>query len=291
MRNAAAGAGSWKFWMVLVLVPVNWGLETRKWQLMLKGLCRLSFFQAFKAILAGVAFSLNTPNRIGEYGGRILFIPEGKRIRAVSLTMASGFSQLLVTMLMGSAGLFLLSGKIIASFGLSSYAVWFTAFKTLIVVFTVGAVMTYFRIGWLVRLMEKIPGAATYIRPVTVLEDLTAITLVRALTYSFGRYLVFIVQYKLMLDLMQVELNWWQGVWSISVLFLLLAAIPTIALLELGLRWEYSIILFGMFSSNLVGMYAAASGIWFVNLVLPAISGSLFILGVKVFSSDNKQSG
>jgi hypothetical protein len=58
--------------------------------------------------------------------------------------------------------------------------------------------------------------------------------------------------------------------------------LPTIALLELGLRWEYSIMLFGLFSGNILGIYAAATGIWLINLVLPAMAGSLFILGIRI---------
>jgi hypothetical protein len=54
-------------------------------------------------------------------------------------------------------------------------------------------------------------------------------------------------------------------------------------MLELGLRWEYSIVLFGLYSTNTLGIYASATGIWLVNLVLPALAGSLFILGVRIF--------
>jgi hypothetical protein len=53
--------------------------------------------------------------------------------------------------------------------------------------------------------------------------------------------------------------------------------------LELGLRWRYSLILFGVFSKDAVAIYAAATGIWLVNLLVPALAGSLFIIGVRVF--------
>ena len=36
-----------------------------------------TFFTAYKSVLSGVTLSLNTPNRIGEYGGRILYVKEG----------------------------------------------------------------------------------------------------------------------------------------------------------------------------------------------------------------------
>ncbi len=262
---------------------VNWGLETRKWQVLLRHLHKISFWQAFKAILSGLAFALNTPNRIGEYGGRVLFIPEGKRVRAVSLTLAGSFSQLLVTLLLGSFGLFVLSGRIIASAEFSSLQIWITVLQVLVIFITLIGFIIYFKLSWLVRVIEKIPGIQSYTRHIAVLEDMNVRLLLHVLLLSLLRFFVFIIQYNLMLQMMQVEMGWWYGFWTVSVLFLLLATLPTIALLELGLRWEYSIMLFGLFSANILGIYAAATGIWLINLVLPAMAGSLFILGIRIF--------
>ena len=262
---------------------VNWSLETRKWQVLLRHLYKISFWQAFKAILSGLAFALNTPNRIGEYGGRVLFIPEGKRVRAVSLTLAGSFSQLLVTLLLGSFGLLVLSGRIIASAEFSSLQIWITALQVLVIFITLIGFIIYFKLSWLVRVIEKIPGIQSYTRHIAVLEDMHVRLLLHVLLLSLLRFFVFIIQYNLMLQMMQVEMGWWNGFWTVSVLFLLLATLPTIALLELGLRWEYSIMLFGLFSANILGIYAAATGIWLINLVLPALAGSLFILGVRIF--------
>src|SRR6266704_2015862 len=90
------GAGSWKLYAALLLMPVNWGLEARKWQVLLKSLERISFFTSFRAILSGVAFSINTPNRVGEYGGRIVYVQDGHRWKAVALTIIGSLSQLMV---------------------------------------------------------------------------------------------------------------------------------------------------------------------------------------------------
>jgi hypothetical protein len=283
LRQSLTGSESWKLVAIILLMFVNWSLETRKWQVLLRHLHKISFWQAFKAILSGLAFALNTPNRIGEYGGRVLFIPEGKRVRAVSLTLAGSFSQVLVTLLLGSFGLFVLSGRIIASAEFSSLQIWITALQVLIIFITLIGFIIYFKLSWLVRVIEKIPGIQSYTRHIAVLEDMHVRVLLQVLLLSLLRYFVFIIQYNLMLQMMQVEMGWWNGFWTVSVLFLLLATLPTIALLELGLRWEYSIMLFGLFSANLLGIYAAATGIWLINLVLPALAGSLFILGVRIF--------
>src|SRR5882757_8661421 len=97
IKGSFGGGGSWKLYTALLLMPVNWGLEARKWQVLLKSLERISFFTCFKAILSGVAFSINTHNRIGEYGGRMVYVQEGHRWKAVSLTIVGSFSQLTVT--------------------------------------------------------------------------------------------------------------------------------------------------------------------------------------------------
>jgi hypothetical protein len=61
-----------------------------------------------------------------------------------------------------------------------------------------------------------------------------------------------------------------------------LALIPTIALAEIGVRGKVSLALFGLFSINSIGIVAASVGIWFMNLVIPALFGSLLILGIKI---------
>jgi hypothetical protein len=66
-------------------------------------------------------------------------------------------------------------------------------------------------------------------------------------------------------------------------MFFLLATVPTIALAELGLRGTISLQLFSWYSTNAAGIVATSAGIWFINLVLPALAGSLLILGIKIF--------
>jgi uncharacterized membrane protein YbhN (UPF0104 family) len=50
-----------------LLLFVNWGIEARKWQLMMRPVQRVSFLTSVKAILSGLALSLFLPNGFGEY--------------------------------------------------------------------------------------------------------------------------------------------------------------------------------------------------------------------------------
>src|SRR5882672_7911549 len=87
IKKALQSSQRWKCWALAGMVLLNWGIEARKWQLLMRPLEKISLARSFKAILAGLALALNTPNRIGEYGGRILYVHEGHRIQAVSLTI------------------------------------------------------------------------------------------------------------------------------------------------------------------------------------------------------------
>ncbi len=276
------GVDAWKFWLVILFVFVNWGLEARKWQLLMKVLQPISFITAFKAVLCGVTFSLNTPNRMGEYGGRILFVDEGKRIKAITLSIAGGMAQLIVTMLMGCAGLaylLLRAGDAVTSMGISVF--WLRIFLYGSILGTFMFIFFFFRLSWLVRLLEKLPYSARFLKYINVLETFDAKILLRLLSISFFRYIVFVLQYIFMLQLLQVEQNMWAGFCVITVMFWILAIIPSFAIADLGIRGTVAKTLFS-YSSNTLGILTAVFGIWFVNLFIPALIGSLLILGIKI---------
>ena len=281
LKNVLNGPNAWKLYLVILLVLVNWGLEARKWQLLIKPLEELSFIKAFKATLSGVAFALNTPNRIGEYGGRVLYLKDGHRLKAVSLTVAGSFSQLLITLMAGTIGMWLMKDTLMSG-ALMIYAVWFDFLLLILAVIIALSLLLYFRIGLIFSRILKLVGEGWLYKLISGLKDLSGNLLLRVMFLSFFRFVVFIIQYNLVLQAMDVNINWWEGIWLVSILFLWLAIGPTITLLELGLRWEYSILLFGTISNNTIGIYAAASVIWLLNLVVPALLGTVSFLGLRL---------
>ena len=67
--------------VVLLLYPMNWGLEVAKFRTLLGPQENLGLLRIIRAVFGGVAMSLLLPNRAGEQAGRILLLPP--RIRAV----------------------------------------------------------------------------------------------------------------------------------------------------------------------------------------------------------------
>ncbi|MBA2561340.1 MAG: flippase-like domain-containing protein [Chitinophagaceae bacterium] len=285
IKQSSVGDEAWKFWTVMVLVFINWGIEARKWQLLVRSLQPINLFVAFKSVLAGVTLSINTPNRMGEYAARILFVKEGNRIKAISLSIVGSMSQLIITLLMGCGGLIYIivtkQASVNSVMGLSFF--WI---KTLLFLAALAAgilMLLYFKLSWMVKIIEKIPPFLKYAHYISVLEEFHAKVLLRLLSLSLVRYLVFVIQYILLLQVLSVEISWIQGFWIISILFLVLAIIPSFAIADLGIRGKFSTELLTLYSANTIGIIGTTFGIWFINLFIPALAGSILILGIKIF--------
>jgi len=285
MKDAPFGKSSWKFWLVILLALVNWGIEARKWQVLLKPLQSIRFLRAYRSVLSGLALSLNTPNRMGEYGGRILYVKEGSRLKAISLSIAGSISQLIITLALGCGGLvYLIYFSNLQTeyvMGLSLY--WIKFLLLISSIITGFLLLFFFRLSWLIKLLEKIPYSSRFTQYLNVLEQFTAKILLRLLSLSFFRYLVFVLQYILLLQLLHVEIFWFDCFWIISILFLVLAIVPSFAIADLGIRGKFSTALLSLYSANIVGILGTTFGIWCINLFIPAFAGSILILGIKFF--------
>jgi hypothetical protein len=236
--------------------------------------------------LSGCSITMLTPNRIGEYGGRILYVEEGNRIKAISLTIVGSMSQLLVTMIMGCAGLLFL--RFFSQTQSVLPELWGNVLIYLSVTITVVLSLFYLRIGWLVRTMEKVPALQKVVTHIRVLDEFDNIQLIRIFSLSLGRYMVFVLQYLLLLKVMNVEVGAVQGFWLIAVFYLVMALAPTIGFIELPLRVSACWAILKYFTDNELGVGATALGIWLINLVVPAIIGSLLILSIKIVKDKNE---
>ena len=290
IRHSLQSAEIWDLVIVVFLMIINWSIEALKWKISIQKVQPISFSRSFSAILSGVSFSVSTPNRIGEYLGRILYMEEGNRLRVISLTIVGSISQLIITLLAGSAGLFFIrenveAGNVIE--GLDSF--WLQVLQYGVIIVLLILTGFYFRLSLLINLVDKLRNNNRYSWLISSLKGIDATLLLKLLSLSATRYMVFVVQYFLLFRLFDVGIEWWQCFWAVSVIFLVLAIIPTFAIAELGLRGKVSLKLIGLFSTNSLGISIATVTIWIINLVLPAIAGSLLILSVKIFKYRNER--
>lgn len=278
LGDALSGPRAWMLPVVVALVFVNWAVETLKWQVLMDRVHAMGFPTAFRAVLAGLAFSLGTPNRVGDFGGRMLFLPEGSRGRSIGPTLFAGFSQLMVTLMMGSAGLAVLGERFREAGG-----AWVDALQSIVLLCILLGSILFLRPDLFTGLFTRLPGGRRLEPYAAVVGGLPAGDKARVLLLSVVRFIVFGIQYCLMLRYMAVGIGWWEGFWAVAVFYLAMTLLPTVALLELGFRWQFSLLVFGVFTDNLLGVYVAATGIWMLNLLLPAAAGGLLSIGVKPF--------
>jgi len=197
-------------------------------------------------------------------------------------------AQLLVTLVLGLAGTLYLRGSLslLASAAQQHIGFWLDALLWIVVLLLLSLTFIYFRLSWLLRILGKISWLAKYQAYIKVLENFDATILLKILFLSFGRYIVFIAQYGLIFPVFGVVLTVGQLWGGMSVVFLVMAIIPTFTFLtELGLRWETSIQVLDFFSANIIGIFAASFAIWMINLIVPALIGSLMILSIKLFKN------
>jgi len=290
IRQSLQSAEIWDLVIVVFLMIINWSIEAWKWKISIQNVQPMSFSRSFRAVLSGVSFSVSTPNRMGEYLGRILYMEEGNRLRVISLTIVSSMSQLITTLLAGSVGLFFIRKNIDTGNsieGLDSF--WLQVLQYGVIIVLVILTGFYFRLSLIINVADKLRNNSRYAWLIGSLKDIDATLLLKLLSLSAIRYIVFVVQYFLLFRLFEVSIEWWQCFCAVSVIFLVLAIIPTFAIAELGLRGKVSLKLIGLFSTNSLGISLATVTIWIINLVLPAIAGSLLILSVKIFKNRNER--
>jgi hypothetical protein len=103
----------------------------------------------------------------------------------------------------------------------------------------------------------------------------------KVLALSLLRVLVFTAQYLFLLLWLNVEVPLLQGFCMAALFFWVMAVVPSLALTELGIRGAVGLFIFSQVSPNSIGILAATTSIWVINLILPAIIGSILIIKMK----------
>ncbi len=271
--------GMWLLAITLLLMLLNWGLEAFKWQQLVNHLMPISWSKALLSVLAGVSFTMLTPNRMGEFLGRLLYMPDGSRMKAATLTAMSSMSQLIITMAAGLIGVWYLQQN--------NQAQWPILLTNVLLYGTVLALLIttviYFNVGGMIRLVEKWPPFNKYAAFIHAVGEIESWELLKILGIAALRFVVFLAQYWLVFKALEIDIEWANMVAGTAAMFLILAVIPSVSLAELGIRGKTSLYVFGIFSANSLGILVASGVIWLINIILPALAGSLILLSVKLF--------
>ncbi len=264
------------WFLVGFLMLVNWGIESLKWKQLISKVEKMSFWTAFKAICSGITLAMFTPNRIGEFGGRVLLLKNANRIQGVSLSLLGSLSQIVASFNIGMWGWLGFYHTFVSPDAYTSY-----------ILLGLGGLMTsisflfYFNIALLKNLLEKIPFTQNKSHHFNLAFEYSVKELTQLLGYSALRHGVFSFQYWLLFRLLGIEIGWQIGMLLIFSIFFVQTVIPSIAIVELGIRGRVAIYFMSYVTSNQIAVLTASLLLWGINLLIPALLGMAIIFSLN----------
>lgn len=249
--------------ILLILSSLNWFFEIKKWQVLVKSIKEISFYEAAKQSLSSLTFSLITPNRIGEYGAKALYYEKEHRKKILFLNFAGNFYQLLITLMIGCLGILYLPNYYDQ---LDIYTEWIIVVLLAIIALLVIAKLLIKKIAWLQRVQQF-----------WTLQNNRLI-----LAYAFLRYLIFSHQFYFLLMIFKTDISYLDAMACIASMYLIASIIPMLSLFDVALKGSVSMFVFSWFGHiSFAPILATVSLMWILNFALPAIVGSYFVLKFK----------
>ncbi|WP_345949855.1 MULTISPECIES: lysylphosphatidylglycerol synthase domain-containing protein [unclassified Mucilaginibacter] len=267
--------------LVVLLMLVNWLLEAMKWRYLTAKWSPITLWQSIESVFCGLTWAIFTPNRLGEYGGRVMFLPPRRRLHGVFAMAVGSFGQNVVTSVMGASSLlwfvyYFLNVNKWLFVGLLSTGI---GYMLMMLIF-------YFNVRWLVFLLNSVPFLKKYHRFFDVMKRYHFAELFRIMGYCVARFAVFSLQYYLIIHLLLPEIPMVKMMLLVFVFFFIQSALPTIDVVDIGIRSATADKLFEYVTHQHIVVIAAVALIWFTNLIVPAILGSVFVLKVKFFDNN-----
>ncbi len=267
---------------VLALMLLNWVLEAFKWRYLTRDLQRMSLWRSIEAIFCGLTWAIFTPNRFGEYGGRVLFLPPKKRVYGVFVMGVGQFGQGTVTNVVGlTAMLWFLHNYIHPN-------AWVMAIATLAGVALMLFLLTcYFNIKWVVSWLGRISLLKKHTRFFEIIGRYKKDHLLKVMLFCLARFSVFSFQYYLVIHLLIPDLAAFPVMMMVFNNFIVQSVLPTLDILDVGLRGMTASAFFHYITPQQIAVIAAVSSIWLTNLIIPAILGSVFVLKINFFDGNS----
>ncbi len=293
---ASSNATLWVLAFVLLLMVVNWGIEALKWRFLMRKEESIGILKSMKAVFAGITVSIFTPNRMGEFLGRVFILKKTNPWRAIFITIIGSFSQLMVTLIVGYISFIIFSLRYFTGTEeISDYFVY--ALIGAIGIIVVVLALLYLNVSILDPLINRLINSrwkkiGQYF---TVFSRFDTRTLIKVFGFSLLRYSIFTFQFILLAQAFEVPVGWAEGAMLVSLMFFVMSAIPTITLAELGIRGSVTIGIFSIFfeahgsftQAMEFGVFSASSVLWLINLALPAIIGTFFVFQLRFFKKFN----
>jgi len=250
--------------ILLVFTSANWILEIIKWQLLASRVRSLSLKEATEQSLSALSFSLLTPNRIGEYGAKAIYFQREPRKKILVLNFIGNFHQLLVTFVLGIAGILIIYNKIEP------------ILRKLPLQFLITVSIFFFVVLTLLICNRKIKKWCK--TKWSQLDFISSKLNLKVFLLSFLRYIVFSHQFYFLLFIFGADIFYITAISAITSIYLISSIIPMLSFFDFVLKGSIAVLILGLWKISAVVILSITTLMWILNFVIPAIVGSYFLL-------------
>lgn len=260
------------WWVGLIsFVGLNWSLEAYKWQLLVQKSSPISFFDAFKGVLAGVSLGSFSPLLIGDFVGRIT--PLSHKREGATLLLYGHYAQGVALLLFGAFSYYHLCGY---AFPFFQYSI---AFFFMFVMLTALFLLLFSKKITLWLNIKKIQFTKNFI----VITKFQFNDTIQLLSIALLRHLVFALQFYFAFNIVGITLPFILAFSLTNIVFLFKTVGSFVGFWgDIATRQLSAIYLFGLFSVNATAVLGATLLVWFINLFLPICIGLIFVAQLPI---------
>ena len=253
--------------------------------LILRPLERVSFAKAFRSVIVGVLFSIFTPARVGELGGRIIELKDENRLVGSAAVLVGSIAQNICILFLGLYGLlYLIYVQDMANLLVYLSILILTGSLLLITLFF------YFNINKFIPLGRKIPWPKRLIpslRKIAALSHYSNFTLINILILSLLRVIGWTAQYALIMYAITQQTPGFLNVAIIFMIFLIQTGIPLPPIAGVIARSGVAVFMWSLVGIDEWNALTATFVIYFYNLIIPSLFGLFVLLFNRKNLNDN----
>ncbi|HLA55156.1 MAG TPA: hypothetical protein VK623_03585 [Flavobacterium sp.] len=260
---------NWSVALILFIFFLSFAnrfLEILKWQNLVSSFKRISVGEATKQVLGALTVSIFTPNGIGEYGAKALFFEPKKARKIVFLNLLCNGIQMILTVIFGFFGLLYFN----ASFNVittQTVAIIFGIFLLILIVsfFLKGFTIKGYSLEKAAHKINEIPKSIHR----------------KNIGLAVFRYLVFSHQYYFLFRAFDVDAPYLLMMSAICSVYFLASSLPTFQFLDFAVKGSVAVYFFGLLGVNEWITVFITMLMWFLNVVLPVVIGSYYVIRFK----------
>ena len=258
-----------KFIAILLIFSVlNWFFEIKKWQYLAGHIQPVSTKEAAKQSFISFSLSLLTPNRVGEYGAKMLFFDSKHFKKLISLTLVGNFSQLFITIV---AGFIALLYAFRAEIFNNIVNLQLITNKNIWLVFLLTAGLSIF--GLIFKSLRK---RESYLIKQTHIWW-------QSIGYAWLRYLIFSSQFVWLLLYFNVHYSPIYLYTGVSLVYLVAAFFPILAFMDWAIKGNAAIWIFSSLHIGSAIVLKIVALMWLGNFLLPFLIGLIWMWQSKTF--------